>query len=286
MKRVLLGCTAWVSLSVVAHAADLPRAAPPVYAPPVYAPPAFTWSGLYVGGHVGYGWSDFDFRNPTVTISGPILLPTGSIIGVPLERQFNANNVIGGGQVGFNAQFGPLVAGVEGDFTWTDLSGRYRSTSGPTAIGPFAVTTAEGAAAKVEWVSTVRSRFGFAFDRFLVYGTGGVAFGEVRGAGDITATLPPFGSLTLAANDRRTHVGWTAGGGMEAMITSNLSAKVEYLYTDLGREHHEAPALITGTPTVAALIPAGTTVRAAGDFNAQVQTVKIGLNYRFNLFGP
>ena len=74
--------------------------------------------------------------------------------------------------------------------------------------------------------------------------------------------------------------------GLEAAITSNLSAKAEYLYADLGREHHEAPALITGTPTVAALILAGTTVRAAGDFKVQVQTVKVGLNYRFNLFGP
>ena len=286
MKRALLASAALIGFSVAALAADLPRAAPPAYAPPVYAPPAFTWSGFYIGGHVGYGWSDFDFRDPTVTINGPILLPTGSIIGVPLERQFHADNGIGGGQVGFNAQFGPMVVGVEGDFTWTDLSGRYRSTSGPTAIGPFALTTAEGAAAKVDWVSTVRSRLGFAFDRFLVYGTGGVAFGEVRGSGDITATLPPLGSLSLAANDRRTHVGWTAGGGIEAAITSNLSVKVEYLYTDLGREHHEAPALVTGTPTVAGLIPAGTAVRAAGEFSAQVQTVKAGLNYRFNLFGP
>jgi len=287
MKRILLACTAWVGFSGMVNAADLPlQAASPVYPPPVYAPPAFTWSGLYVGGHVGYGWSDFEFRNPTVAVSGPILLPTGPIISVPLEREFDASNIIGGGQVGANVQFGPVVVGVEGDFTWTDLSGRYRSTSGPTAIGPFTVTTAEGAAAKVEWVSTVRGRLGFGFDRLLVYGTGGVAFGEVRGAGDITATVPSIGSLTLAANDRRTHVGWTAGGGLGAAITSNLSAKAEYLYADLGRERHEAPALITGTPGAAALIPPGTAVRAAGDFKAQVQTVKVGLNYRFNLFGP
>ena len=120
------------------------------------------------------------------------------------------------------------------------LHRRHSAVTGvlPAAIGPFALTTAEGAAAKVEWVSTVRSRLGFAFDRVLVYGTGGVA---------------------------RTHVGWTAGGGIEAAITSNLSAKVEYLYTDLGREHHEAPALVTGTPTVAGLIPSRATRSLATD---------------------
>ena len=281
MKRFLLACTAWVGVSG-ANAADLPLPA----SPPIAAPPAFTWSGFYVGGHVGYGWADFDFRDPTVTISGPVVLPFGAIIGVPLQRRFDADSFLGGGQVGVNAQFGPVVVGIEGDFSWTDLRGQYRSTSGPTAIGPFSVTTAEGAAARVEWISTARGRLGFAFDRFLVYGTGGVAFGEVRGAGDITATLPPLGSVTLTANDRRTHVGWTAGGGLEAAITPNLSAKVEYLYADLGREHHQAPAFLSGTPAVTALIPAGTSVRAAGDFSAQVQTVKVGLNYRFNLFGP
>ena len=151
---------------------------------------------------------------------------------------------------------------------------------------PIRVDNDGGRGSEGRLVEPVRSRVGFAFDRVLVYGTGGVAFGEVRAAGDITATLPPLGSLSLAANDRRTHVGWTVGAGVEAMITPNLSAKVEYLYADLGRETHQAPAFITGTPAAIALSPAGTSVRAAGDFEVQVQTVKVGLNYRFNLFGP
>jgi outer membrane immunogenic protein len=129
-----------------------------------------------------------------VTISAPALLPIGAIVGLPLERRFKASSGFLGAQAGINAQFGPVVVGIEGDFSWTNMSGIYRSTSGPTAIGPFALTTAEGAAAKVEWLSTVRSRVGYAFDCFLVYGTGGVAFGEVRDAGDVTATIPPFGS--------------------------------------------------------------------------------------------
>jgi len=282
MKRVSLAFLALTGLSAMAKAADLPVAPAPLVA----SLPPPTWSGFYVGGHLGYGWADFDFRDPTVSVTAPGLLPFGAILGVPLERKFHADHFLGGGQAGVNAQFGPVVVGIEGDFSWTNLNGRYRSTSGPTPIGPFSLSTAEGTAAKLDWLSTVRSRLGFAFDRFLVYGTGGVAFGEIRGAGDITGNLPPLGSLTLAAHDRKTHVGWTAGGGLEAMITPNLSAKVEYLYADLGREHHQAPAFITSNPPgVAALITSAAQVRAAGDFAAQVQTVKVGLNYRFNWFG-
>jgi outer membrane immunogenic protein len=282
MKTVFAALTACAGFVVAASAADLPAVRA---APPLDTPPAFTWSGFYLGGHAGYGWSDFDFRDPTVTITAPVL-PIGVVLGIPLERKFKASNGIVGGQAGINAQFGPILVGVEGDFTWTSLSGKYRSTSGPTAIGPFALTTVEGAASRVDWLSTLRTRFGFTFDRFLIYGTGGVAFGEVRGAGDITATLPPFGSLTLAANDRKTHIGWTGGAGIEAMITPSFSVKLEYLYADLGREHHSAPASVTGTPVILALIPPGTSVRAAGDFKVAVQTVRAGLNYRFNWSAP
>ena len=283
MRKIVLFAATLVSLS--AHAADLPMRAP---APAMYAPVPLTvsWSGLYVGAHAGYGWSDFNFRNPSATANVSGLLPIGAAsLVVPLERDFDARRWLGGGQVGVNGQFGAVVVGVEGDFSWTDMRGRYRSTSGPTPFGPVVVTTAEGAAAKVEWLSTVRARLGFAFDRVLVYGTGGVAFGEVHGAGDITATAPGLGSLSFAASDRRTHVGWTAGAGVEAMIMPNLSAKAEYLFADLGRQQHSAWGAVTGTPAALALIPAGTSVRAAGDFKVHVHTVKLGLNYRFNLFG-
>ena len=70
------------------------------------------------------------------------------------------------------------------------------------------------------------------------------------------------------------------------MLTPNLSAKVEYLYADLGRQNHSAAASVTGTPALLAFIPAGTSAIASGDFRVEVQTVKVGLNYRFNLFGP
>src|SRR4051812_11438336 len=157
MKRFVAGILVAAGLAGTACAADLAARQVP---PPLYTTPAVTWSGFYFGGHGGYGWSDFDFRDPAVTITTPGF---SASLGIPLERKFKASNGMIGPQAGINAQFGPIVVGVEGDFSWTSMRGTYRSTSGPTAIGPFVLSTFEGAAAKVDWLSTLRSRVGFAF---------------------------------------------------------------------------------------------------------------------------
>jgi outer membrane immunogenic protein len=243
------------------------------------------WSGLYVGAHVGYGWADFGFRNPTAIITAPGLpLPNNGVITVPLTRSYDGDSFLGGGQIGYNAQIGSVVFGIEADISGTDIDGQFRSSAGPFAVpGIGLVTTSEGVASHLEWLGTVRGRIGWAFDRWLVYGTGGVAFGGLEASGDITATNG-VESLTLTASDRRTHIGWAAGVGVEGLITPNLSAKIEYLYADLGRETHEGAGRVTGTPGILALLPAGTSARAQGDFSVEVHAVKVGLNYRFNLF--
>ena len=257
-----------------AVAADLP-----IKAPRAAPAPYFSWSGFYVGAHVGYGWADFDFRDPYIELNQPVLFLPGLIIGVPLERTYDGSNFLGGLQAGVNAQFGPIVVGVEGDVSWTKIDGAFRSTS--SSLGG-AITTAEGVSTNLDWLATLRGRLGWAFDRFLVYGTGGVAFGGVDGAGDITVTIVNTGTLSLAASDRRTHVGWAAGAGVEGIITPNITAKVEYLYADLGWLKHEGPATIGGT--LAAALPPGLSIRGGGDFAAAVHTVKLGINYRFG--GP
>jgi outer membrane immunogenic protein len=279
MKKLFLASIAMIALSPggSALAADMPVKAPgpaPVY--------AWSWAGFYVGAHVGYGWGDFDFRDPYVKLNQPVLFLPGLLVGIPLERSFDGNGFLGGFQAGVNAQFGSVVVGVEGDVSWMKIDGAFRSTS--SGFGG-ALTTSEGVSAKLDWLATLRARLGWAFDRFLVYGTGGVAFGGVDGAGDITATIAgipgaiPGGTLSLATSDRRTHVGWTAGAGVEGMITSNLSAKFEYLYTDLGWLKHEGPVAIGGT--LAPLIPPGLSLSGGGDFKVVVQTIKLGINYRF-----
>jgi outer membrane immunogenic protein len=257
-------------------AADMRIKAPPPQPAAAYP----VWSGFYIGAHVGYAWGDFDFRDPFIKINQPVLGLPGLILGVPLERSFDGDSFLGGVQGGVNAQFGPLVVGVEADVSRTNVHGSFRSTS--SALGGF-ITTSEGVAADLEWLATVRGRVGWAFNRFMVYGTGGVAFGSIDAEGDITISVNPgIGTLSLAASDRRTHVGWTAGAGIEGMIIPALSAKLEYLYADLGWLKHEGPVAIGGT--LAALVPPGLSITGGGDFRLAVHTVRFGINYHFG--GP
>jgi outer membrane immunogenic protein len=124
--------------------------------------------------------------------------------------KFNVSGGLIGGTIGYNWQFGALVAGLEGDIDWSGVDG---STN---------VLCAPGCSTRNHWLATARGRLGYAFNRFLPYLTAGLALG------DISATLPGFpgGSITNA--------GWTVGLGLEYGMLSNVSIKAEYLFVDLG----------------------------------------------------
>jgi outer membrane immunogenic protein len=216
-----------------AQAADLPPARmPPAVAPIAYAPPVYNWTGFYIGGNIGGGFADSRWSDP---FGGP-------------HNTFNDSGFIGGGQVGYNAQFNWLVLGVEGDFDWTNLKG-----SGTDSIGDSINT-------KTEWTSTATGRIGAAFDRLLVYGKGGVAFAQDR------STLNDvFGG---SASTSQTRTGWTAGAGLEYALDRNWSAKVEYDYLGFGSQ-----TLNLGTPALAGY---------ATNASLNVQEVKAGINYHFN----
>jgi outer membrane immunogenic protein len=216
-----------------AQAADLPPARmPPAVAPIAYAPPVYNWTGFYVGGNIGGGFADSQWSDP---FGGP-------------HNTFNDSGFIGGGQVGYNAQFNWFVLGVEGDFDWTNLKG-----SGTDSFGDSINT-------KTEWTSTATGRVGAAFDRLLVYGKGGIAFAQDR------STLNDvFGG---SASTSQTRTGWTAGAGLEYALDRNWSAKVEYDYLGFGSQ-----TLNLGTPALA-----GYTTNAS----LNVQEVKAGINYHFN----
>jgi outer membrane immunogenic protein len=216
-----------------AQAADLPPARmPPAVAPVAYAPPVYNWTGFYIGGNIGGGFADSRWSDP---FGGP-------------HNTFNDSGFIGGGQVGYNAQFNWLVLGVEGDFDWTNLKG-----SGTDSIGDSINT-------KTEWTSTATGRIGAAFDRLLVYGKGGVAFAQDR------STLNDvFGG---SASTSQTRTGWTAGAGLEYALDRNWSAKVEYDYLGFGSQ-----TLNLGTPALPAY---------ASNASLNVQEVKAGINYHFN----
>jgi len=144
-----------------------------------------------------------------------------------------------GGTIGYNWQTGAYVFGLEGDIDWTNLKGSFTNAACPA-----------GCETSNSWLATVRGRLGYAIDRVMPYATGGLA------VGDVGATQWGVGSVT------NTQVGWTVGAGVEAAVAANWTAKIEYLYVDLGNVN-------CGTCT------AGT----AANFKANI--VRAGLNWRF-----
>lgn len=196
-KTTLAAAVAVASLlgAAPAFAADMAQPYPTKAPPPVAVVPVFSWTGFYLGGNAGYGWGS----------------------GQSGISSLDPEGFIGGGQVGFNYQFGNnVVLGAEADFQGSDLN-----DSGYNGI--------YDTRSKMDYFGTVRGRIGYAFDNLLPYVTGGLAWGhnEVR-------------NLDLGLTSDNTHVGWTVGGGLEYALTNNWTVKAEYLYMDLGDEFYNS----------------------------------------------
>jgi outer membrane immunogenic protein len=232
MKRILVAGLLSVVAAGAALASDLP---PPQRVPPrapvTYVAPVYNWGGFYFGINGGWGFGKSDWNTPGFGGFGPF--DTGN---------FNINGGLVGGTVGANWQVDAWVFGIEGDFdgSWID---------GHSSVSP--VCNLVNCETKNKWLATARGRIGYAADRVLFYATGGGAFG------DIVAN-------TTANWQSENEAGWTAGGGIEAAFTNNLTARVEYLFVDLQNS--------TFTP-----VPA---VPVTVKFNANL--IRVGLDYKFN----
>jgi outer membrane immunogenic protein len=226
-----------------ASAADLGA---PVYRPvvPVVAP--YSWSGLYLGLNIGYSWGK---ETNDFTLLG---------VGTVSESQ-RLNGVIGGFQSGYNYQFGAWVFGFESDI---QASGQKGSTTYSILAVPATTLVADH---KLPWFGTSRTRIGFlATPTVLLYGTAGVAYGQIKD--DYAFAVAGLGSVTASFKDVR--AGWTAGAGIEGAFGGGWSAKLEYLYMDLG------------TQTQAISAPAFGAV-ATWNNRATDNIVRVGLNYRW-----
>ncbi|SFV17458.1 outer membrane immunogenic protein, partial [Methylobacterium sp. 174MFSha1.1] len=196
MKKILLASVALVGLSAAASAADLPRRVAP---PPVFTPvPVFTWTGFYAGFNAGYGFNTADTRAATVvgvpagaTAASSVFVtgagaPTNGVLAFG-NRNSN-DGFVGGGQIGYNYQFTPgsgVVVGIEADAQYVDF-GRDRNryafaTVAGGGVAPGALVFNPNGISGLDFFGTVRGRLGYAWDRTLVYATGGFAYGSGGG---------------------------------------------------------------------------------------------------------
>jgi outer membrane immunogenic protein len=258
MKKPFLVSVAFCVISAAASAADLPRQA--YKAPAAAAPVTDNWTGFYVGGNVGYGVG----RNPT---------EIGEFVPFPTVFNFSSTKlspagVLGGGQIGYKWQWMPSwVLGVETDFQGT----AQKDSSCTFECFATGIETRQ----KLNWFGTARGMIGWATGNDLWYFTGGYAYGKVESDGDFFRS--DLGGVVAAGASSATKTGWTVGGGVETRLwNSNWSAKLEYLYMDLG--HTSYDLLASNIPNVSP--PPGSPLIKV-DSAIRDHIFRVGVNYRF-----
>jgi outer membrane immunogenic protein len=198
LARVALFSAASILSSVSALAADQARMEP--VAPVAYMP-AFSWTGFYLGGALGWIGTNPEYTTGAVVLGAPFIVSSAS----------SRNGVSYGILSGYNYQMGQLVLGVEGDFTgWTVGKVRYTSITGDFLT------------ARNKWGGSIRGRFGYAADRALFYLTGGAAFVS-------NDTSIPLTGISIDGDGTR--FGWTVGGGLDYAFTNNWFTGIEYRYS-------------------------------------------------------
>jgi outer membrane immunogenic protein len=296
MKRLLIGISAAASLIATgALAADLPVKAPVYTKAPAYVDPGYDWTGFYVGGNVGYSWGN---SNSTLTLTDPG--PPSTVLN-STSNKFKMDGVVGGGQIGYNWQRDRWVFGLEADIQATGQAGNGSSVcAGGTAtvlnsacaVGHIGDTTPFNVPAfpvtstlseSLDWFGTVRGRIGgTVIPTLLLYATGGLAYGEVGvtntvGGNNITgpqgvngSTITPFAA---GYSNSTLKVGWTVGAGVEGVISGNWTARLEYLYVDLGN--------VSGSFATPLIAPSGAFATSSYSSHITDNILRVGVNYKF-----
>ncbi len=223
MKFLTFSALALLTCGCAAQAADI-----------IPVTPAFNWSGSYVGAELGYGWGQAasPWGSPSTAATFPFT-----------QNPAVQNGVFGGLDIGYNYQINQLVLGVEADAFFDGIRGDDGGSGG----------NVNGVEHKFN--GSARARVGFAADRALIYGTGGVAFLSA----DATNT-----SITPNERIATNWTGWTLGAGVEYAITNNWTTRVEYRHTDYGSAVARFP--VSGY---------------AENINPVIDSVMVGINYKF-----
>jgi hemoglobin/transferrin/lactoferrin receptor protein len=282
------------------------RPTPLPFGPP---PGSERWTGLYIGGHFGYGFGSIEGTTTTGDGSANDIAATESADQSPA-------NMLAGGQVGYNYQFrNGLVLGVEADFSWTHMTDykEAAATEAASLIDNHALQARTDYS--FDWLATVRGKAGYAWDNLFLYGTAGVAFlqeTETRTqyrSSSASASLPAWRTTDnfFVESADATRTGFTIGGGAEYALTDRWSIKLDYAYAGFGAESFlfsDARAGVTKSYTVTTIcrpptnsappcngatgairtVYPGTSDTVNGrraSNEVDLQMVKIGVNYRF-----
>jgi outer membrane immunogenic protein len=273
MNRMSIGIAALASfVATGALAADLPMKTPYTKAP-AYVEPVFNWTGFYVGGNVGYSWGNSDNSTTLDRFNSGLPLVAG-VNGTNTSRD-NVNGVIGGGQFGYNWQMQNWLFGLEADIQGSGERGSSTITCvGCADVGTDIVTTLNQ---RLDWFGTARGRIGaLVTPTVLLYATGGLAYGEVKVGGSVAGNGAGGNTTVVLADSSSTRVGWTLGAGVEGVISGNWTAKLEYLYMDLGTVSG-GPVPLTGILVNARQLPG---LSFSSRFTDNI--VRAGINYHFN----
>ena len=244
MKKILLAGSALIAALSFASAAQAADIAPA---------PAYDWTGFYLGANAGGAWSNTDV-NQDVYINGT-RVPGAAGLGNSLNG--NDTAFTAGGILGYNYQMDKIVLGAEADFNYLGFSESNKNNIDPVS---YAKTDFQA-----DWYGTVRGRLGFAIDNVLIYGTGGLAYGNVSTDGKLV-----LGPYEWQGSNDNTKWGWTVGGGAEYGI-DNWSLGLEYLYVDLGSDSYKSNTVD---------VPPGPAY-FKGDANYAFSTVRATVKYRF-----
>lgn len=258
MTKTIAAVAGLLATTVAASAADMAVKARPIVVPAE----VWSWTGFYIGAHVGAGWGTTESTLTNVIVGPPIN------VNFPLSLPFSQNSrsgFLGGGQIGANWQSGWAVFGVQGDIAGLDVKG----------TAPCLVVL--GCTTESKWLASVTGRLGAVVaDRGLIYVKGGAAWLN----SDHRVTTPGLGALlpvTTLTSANSTTWGWTLGLGTEWMITRNWTAFIEYNYYDFDTKNVAFPINTFG-------IPIAVTVNA--DIVNKLSVAKVGVNYKFDWGTP
>jgi outer membrane immunogenic protein len=258
MNKLSLPGVAGLALTIAGPvlAADLPPQMP-VKASFVQR---FTWTGCYLGAHVGGAWQLKDATDPVLLVQdNDVFGVPGSTVGTTTAR-INSDGAIYGGQIGCDYQFAPSwVVGVEGAVSAGSLDGSTRVPFQPAVAFPGET---ELVRVRTDFIPTVTARLGYAVDHWLFYGKGGIAW-----TNDKYSVTGVFTGTAFDAEGLGMRTGWTAGAGVEWAFADDWSARLEYDFYEFGHSNVLMSDATNGFQSIVT-------------FRQSAQMVKLGLNFR------